>query len=112
MLIDKIGEEKDDKNSVDRLSYLTELNTLNKDNIVNPLNSFEGVQDMKKVKLLLDNLIMTNPYNPLSWISAARLEVMDKEQIKTREIFAKALEKIKNSEDLWTNILDYMIMIH
>ena len=102
MLIDKIGEEKDDKNSVDRLSYLTELNTLNKDNIVNPLNSFEGVQDMKKAKLLLNNLIMTNPDNPLSWISAARLEVMDNEQIKAREILAKALEKIKNSEDLWT----------
>ena len=101
MLIDKIGEEKEDKNSVDRLSYLTELNTLNKDNIVNPLNSLEGVQDMKKAKLLLNNLIMTNPENPLSWISAARLEVQDNEQIKAREILAKAITKIKNSEDLW-----------
>ena len=101
MLIDKIGEEKEDKNSVDRLSYLTELNTLNKDNIVNPLNSLEGVQDMKKAKLLLNNLIMTNPDNPLSWISAARLEVQDNDQIKAREILSKAISKIKNSEDLW-----------
>ena len=101
MLIDKIGEEKEDKKSVDRLSYLTELNTLNKDNIVNPLNSLEGVQDMKKAKLLLNNLITSNPDNPLSWISAARLEVMDNEQIKAREILAKAIEKIKNSEELW-----------
>ena len=101
MLIDKIGEEKEDKKSVDRLSYLTELNTLNKDNVVNPLNSLEGVQDMKKAKLLLNNLISSNPDNPLSWISAARLEVMDNEQIKAREILAKAIEKIKNSEDLW-----------
>ena len=101
MLIDKIGEEKGEKNSVDRLSYLTELNTLNKDNVVNPLNSFEGVQDMKKAKLLLNNLITTNPENPLSWISAARLEMMDNELVKAREILAKAIEKIKNSEELW-----------
>ena len=101
MLIDKIGEEKDEKNSVDRLSYLTELNTLNKDNIVNPLNSFEGVQDMKKAKLLLNNLITTNSKNPLSWISAARLEMMDNDQIKAREILSKAIENIKDSEDLW-----------
>ena len=101
MLIDKIGEEKGEKNSVDRLSYLTELNTLNKDNVVNPLNSFEGVQDMKKAKLLLNNLIATNPENPLSWISAARLEKMDNEQTKARELLTKAVEKIKNSEELW-----------
>ena len=104
MLIDKIGEEKgeqSDKNSVDRLSYLTELNTLNKDNVVNPLNSFEGIQDMKKAKLLLNNLITTNPENPLSWISAARLEMTDNELIKAREILAKAIEKIKDSEELW-----------
>ena len=101
MLIDKIGEEKGEKNSVDRLSYLTELNTLNKDNVVNPLNSFEGVQDMKKAKLLLNNLIATNPENPLSWISAARLEMMDNEQTKARELLTKAVEKIKNSEELW-----------
>ena len=101
MLIDKIGEEKEERSSVDRLSYLTELNTLNKDNIVNPLNSFEGVQDMKKAKLLLNNLIATNPENPLSWISAARLEVMDNDQIKAREILSKGIEKIKNNEDLW-----------
>ena len=101
MLIDKIGEEKGEKNSVDRLSYLTELNTLNKDNVVNPLNSFEGVQDMKKAKLLLNNLITTNPENPLSWISAARLEMMDNELLKAREILAKAIEKIKNSDELW-----------
>ena len=101
MLIDKIGEEKEDKKSVNRLSYLTELNTLNNDNVINPLNSLEGVQDMKKAKLLLNNLIVSNPDNPLSWISAARLEVMDNEQIKAREILSKAIEKIKNSEDLW-----------
>ena len=101
MLIDKRGEKKGEKNSVDRLSYLTELNTLNKDNVVNPLNSFEGVQDMKKTKLLLNNLIITNPKNPLSWISAARLEMMDNEFVKAREILAKATEKIKNSEELW-----------
>ena len=101
MLIDKIGEEKGEKNSVDRLSYLTELNTLNKDNVVNPLNSFEGVQDMKKAKLLLNNLITTNPENPLSWISAARLELMDNELQKARELLSKAIEKIKDSEELW-----------
>jgi len=101
MLIDKIGEEKGEKNSVDRLSYLTELNTLNKDNVVNPLNSFEGVQDMKKAKLLLNNLITTNPENPLSWISAARLELMDNELLKARELLSKAIEKIKDSEELW-----------
>ena len=101
MLIDKIGEEKEEKNSIDRKSYLTELNTLNKDNVVNPLNSFEGIQDMKKAKLLLNNLIETNPDNPLSWISASRLEVMDNQQVKAKEILSKAIEKIKNSEDLW-----------
>ena len=101
MLIDKIGEEKGEKNSVDRLSYLTELNSLNKDNVVNPLNSFEGVQDIKKAKLLLNNLITTNPENPLSWISAARLEMMDNELGKAREILANAIEKIKDSEELW-----------
>ena len=101
MLIDKIGEEKGEKNSVDRLSYLTELNTLNKDNVVNPLNSFEGVQDMKKAKLLLNNLITTNPENPLSWISASRLELMDNEPQKAKELLAKAIEKIKDSEELW-----------
>ena len=101
MLIDKIGEEKGEKNSVDRLSYLTELNTLNKDNVVNPLNSFEGVQDMKKAKLLLNNLITTNPENPLSWISASRLELMDNEPQKAKELLSKAIEKIKDSEELW-----------
>ena len=96
MLIDKIGEEKDEKTSVNRLSYLTELNTLNKDNIVNPLNSFEGVQDMKKAKLLLNNLITINSKNPLSWISAARLEMMDNDQIKEREILSNNLNSLSN----------------
>ena len=86
---------------MDRLSYLTELNTLNKDNVVNPLNSFEGVQDMKKAKLLLNNLITTNPENPLSWISAARLELMDNEPQKAKELLSKAIEKNKDSEELW-----------
>ena len=56
------------KNFIARLSYLNGLNSLNKDNEVNQLNSFEyvQVQDMKKAKLLLNNLIITNPENPLS----------------------------------------------
>jgi len=54
------------KNFIARLSYLNGLNSLNKDNEVNPLNSFEYVQDMKKAKLLLNNLIATNHENPLS----------------------------------------------
>ena len=35
------------------------------------------MQDMKKAKLLLNNLIITNPENTLSQISPVRLEMMD-----------------------------------
>ena len=89
------------KNFIARLSYLNGLNSLNKDNEVNPLNSFEYVQDMKKAKLLLNNLIATNPENPLSQISSVRLEMMDNELSKAKEILAKAIDKIKYKEELW-----------
>ena len=89
------------KNFIARLSYLNGLNSLNKDNEVNPLNSFEYVQDMKKAKLLLNNLIATNPENPLSKISSVRLEMMDNELSKAKEILAKAIDKIKYKEELW-----------
>ena len=56
---------------------------------------------MKKAKLLLNNLITTNPENPLSWISASRLELMDNEPQKAKELLSKAIEKIKDSEELW-----------
>jgi len=56
---------------------------------------------MKKDKLLLNNLMAANPENPLSWISAARLEMMDNELAKAREILAKAFENIKDCEELW-----------
>ena len=102
LLIDKIGTgENLENNSVDKMSYLNELNALNKDNLINPLNSFGYIQDIKKAKLLLNNLILTNPYNPLSWISAARLEEFDNQNNKAREILSKAVDKIKDSEDLW-----------
>ena len=102
LLIDKIGAgENLEKNSVDRMSYLNELNILNKDTLVNPLNSFGYIQDMKKAKLLLNNLINTNPYNPLSWISAARLEELDNQSCNARDILSRAVNKIKDSEDLW-----------
>jgi pre-mRNA-processing factor 6 len=57
------------QNSVDKIGYLTQLNTTK----INP----DMIGDVAKARLLLKSAMLSNPKNPDIWISAARVEELD-----------------------------------
>lgn len=81
--------------SIDPKGYLTSLNKSVKQ---------EGeaqVGDIKRVRVLLESVIKTNPKHAPGWIAAARLEELAGKIVAARNVIARGCEHCPKSEDVW-----------
>lgn len=81
--------------SVDPKGYLTSL-TKNAE-----LPETANVGDIKRVRMLLESVIKTNPKHAPGWIAAARLEEVAGKQVAARNVIARGCEQCPKSEDAW-----------
>ena len=101
IMLDKTNNNINNNNSIDAINYFSELsNNVNNQNKLINYNKSE-IQDIKKTKLLLNNLILTNQNNPSSWLALARLEELDGKVEEARKVILNSLKIITNNEDLW-----------
>lgn len=59
------------------------------------------VGDIKRVRLLLESVIKTNPKHAPGWIAAARLEELAGKIVAARNVIARGCEVCPKSEDAW-----------
>ncbi|KAI9826197.1 MAG: hypothetical protein M1826_006712 [Phylliscum demangeonii] len=59
------------------------------------------VGDIKRVRVLLESVIKTNPRHPPGWIAAARLEELAGRIVAARNVIARGCEHCPKSEDAW-----------
>ena len=81
--------------SIDPKGYLTSLNKSVKQ---------EGeaqVGDIKRVRVLLESVIKTNPKHAPGWIAAARLEELAGKIVAARGVIARGCAHCPKSEDAW-----------
>jgi pre-mRNA-processing factor 6 len=65
----KLDNVEQKQSTVDRVGYLTQLNTSKMDP--------EMLGDLTRARLLLKSAVQSNPKNPDIWMSAARVEELD-----------------------------------
>merc|ERR1712093_28924 len=81
--------------NIDPKGYLTSL-------AKSRVNSGEAqVADIKRVRVLLESVIRTNPKHAPGWIAAARLEELAGKTVAARNVIARACEFCPKSEDVW-----------
>lgn len=81
--------------SVDPKGYLTSLSRTE-------LQAGEAqVGDIKRVRVLLESVIKTNPKHAPGWIAAARLEEFAGKVVAARNIMARGCDQCPKSEDAW-----------
>jgi len=59
------------------------------------------VGDLKRVRVLLESVIKTNPKHAPGWIAAARLEEVAGKIVAARNVIARGCEYCPKSEDAW-----------
>ena len=59
------------------------------------------VGDIKRVRVLLESVIKTNPKHAPGWIAAARLEEIAGKVVAARNVIARGCEYCPKSEDAW-----------
>ncbi|MCJ1424679.1 hypothetical protein MMC29_002567 [Sticta canariensis] len=59
------------------------------------------VGDIKRVRVLLESVIKTNPKHAPGWIAAARLEEVAGKVVAARNVIARGCEVCPKSEDAW-----------
>ncbi|RQM08041.1 hypothetical protein DH86_00001375, partial [Scytalidium sp. 3C] len=59
------------------------------------------VGDIKRVRVLLESVIRTNPKHAPGWIAAARLEELAGKIVAARNVIARGCEHCPRSEDAW-----------
>lgn len=79
--LDKVSDSVKGQSVVNKEGYLTDLASI-------PINSEADIGDFKKARLLLKNVITTNPSNPHGWVAAARVEELDGKLQAARNIIA------------------------
>lgn len=83
------------KTSIDPKGYLTSLSKTE-------ISSGEAqVGDVKRVRVLLESVIKTNPKHAPGWIAAARLEELAGKIVAARNLMARGCEHCPKSEDAW-----------
>lgn len=82
--------------TVDPKGYLT---SLSKSEGLNPETMNLG--DIKRIRVLLESVIKTNPKHAPGWIAAARLEEVAGKVVAARNVIARACENCPKSEDAW-----------
>jgi pre-mRNA-processing factor 6 len=61
----------------------------------------DQVGDIKRVRVLLESVIRTNPKHAPGWIAAARLEELAGKTVAARNVIARGCEFCPKSEDVW-----------
>lgn len=61
----------------------------------------EQVGDIKRVRVLLESVIRTNPKHGPGWIAAARLEELAGKIVAARNVIARGCEFCPKNEDVW-----------
>ncbi|KAF1335881.1 Pre-mrna-processing factor, partial [Globisporangium splendens] len=92
--LDKMSDSITGQTVVDPKGYLTDLNSLK-------LTSDAEIGDIKKARLLLRSVTMTNPKHGPGWIAAARLEEVAGKIVQARKIIAQGCECCPTQEDVW-----------
>ncbi|KUF82716.1 hypothetical protein AM588_10000433 [Phytophthora nicotianae] len=82
------------------LKYKTNT-ALQKRNEILKLTSDAEIGDIKKARLLLRSVTMTNPKHGPGWIAAARLEEVAGKIVQARKIIAQGCESCPTQEDVW-----------
>ncbi|KAI9805281.1 MAG: hypothetical protein M1833_005734 [Piccolia ochrophora] len=59
------------------------------------------VGDVKRVRILLESVIKTNPKHAPGWIAASRLEEVAGKIVAARNVIARGCEQCPKSEDAW-----------
>ena len=81
--------------NIDPKGYLTSLSK-------NEIKAGEvDVGDVKRVRVLLESVIKTNPKHAPGWIAAARLEEVAGKIVAARNVIARGCEYCPKSEDAW-----------
>ena len=81
--------------NIDPKGYLTSLAT-------SELKSSEvEIGDVKRVRILLESVIKTNPKHAPGWIAIARLEELAGKIVSARKMIAQGCEQCPKSEDAW-----------
>ncbi|RHY32508.1 hypothetical protein DYB32_002503 [Aphanomyces invadans] len=92
--LDKMSDSISGQTVVDPKGYMTELNSLK-------ITSDAEVGDIKKARLLLRSVTMTNPKHAPGWIAAARLEEVAGKLVQARKVIAEGCESCPTNEDVW-----------
>ncbi|KAJ5041223.1 uncharacterized protein L3040_005771 [Drepanopeziza brunnea f. sp. 'multigermtubi'] len=81
--------------NIDPKGYLTSL-------AKSQINEGEAqVGDIKRVRVLLESVIRTNPKHAPGWIAAARLEELAGKTVAARSVIARGCQFCPKSEDVW-----------
>jgi pre-mRNA-processing factor 6 len=81
--------------NIDPKGYLT---SLSKSEV---MSGGAEVGDVKRVRVLLESVIKTNPKHAPGWIAAARLEEVAGKIVAARNVIARGCEYCPRSEDVW-----------
>ncbi|KAL4171204.1 hypothetical protein KRP22_009302 [Phytophthora ramorum] len=92
--LDKMSDSISGQTVVDPKGYLTDLNSIK-------LTSDAEIGDIKKARLLLRSVTLTNPKHGPGWIAAARLEEVAGKIVQARKIIAQGCESCPTQEDVW-----------
>ncbi|KDO29186.1 hypothetical protein SPRG_05428 [Saprolegnia parasitica CBS 223.65] len=92
--LDKMSDSISGQTVVDPKGYLTDLNSLK-------ITSDAEVGDIKKARLLMRSVTLTNPKHAPGWIAAARLEEVAGKLVQARSLIASGCEACPTSEDVW-----------
>lgn len=81
--------------NIDPKGYLTSLAS-------SELNAAQvEIGDIKRVRILLESVIKTNPKHAPGWIAIARLEEIAGKKVAARKLIAQGCEQCPKSEDAW-----------
>jgi pre-mRNA-processing factor 6 len=90
----KMSDSVSGQTNVDPRGYMTGLNSLD-------IASDANVKDIKKARLLLRSVTMSNPRHGPGWVAAARLEEQVKELAEARRLIKEGCENCPQDEDVW-----------
>jgi len=93
--LDKRSDSVSGQTVIDPAGYLTSLDS-------SKGYSEAEIGDVKKAKALMQNMVASNPGNPLAWINAARFTAeVERKLTAARNIITRACEACPRSEDVW-----------
>ncbi|GAV70443.1 PRP1_N domain-containing protein/TPR_14 domain-containing protein [Cephalotus follicularis] len=92
--LDRLSDSVSGLTVVDPKGYLTDLKSMK-------ITSDAEISDIKKARLLLKSVTLTNPKHPPGWIAAARLEEVAGKIQAARQLIQKGCEECPKNEDVW-----------